>query len=318
MNMSGSNWTISPSFQKYCLIMGKSSSVLLEKNDPTISQLLNDADVFYEINYESLTTAITQMIYDYQYLLGQFLKTDPKDKVLYELSLDRLMNLFSKSLTQYHVKNFANFTSWQSVRDFYDLTGRTYFQGYTSHNSLNVRVRPILNNKNAQAYAELHLLEFSRVNLSLISTQKVIDAGNQEKNNISDLQNSIPGLNNPDKIIDSDLTAGKSEISLKLPKGAAGCKATLRLNESAGESEISLKLPLETAGFKEILNSQSAVEKNDETNKYIQGVGQYAFKLAYEEGQWRFVTWSTVTYHSSIIPQIYFTEPLYQLSPSDP
>lgn len=78
------------------------------------------------------------------------------------------MSLFSRNLTEFTVQNSnppISFTTWDQVRAFYGNVGQTYFRGLTLHNAPNVRVRPLCNDTEKQAYVNAHLLEFSHVAL---------------------------------------------------------------------------------------------------------------------------------------------------------
>lgn len=159
-----------PDFDKYYLLsFDDDTSLLISRDDKHKCKLLKHAIDIKKISYTDLSNAITQRVYDYHYYLANFLKTDPSNQAAYNAALDQLMTVFSKNLTSFTVATGNSapiiLTTWAEVRAFYGSVGDTYFQGFSSHNAPNVRVRPLCHDKVAQGYADTHLIEYSRVNL---------------------------------------------------------------------------------------------------------------------------------------------------------
>lgn len=159
-----------PDFDKYYLLsFDDGTSLLISRQDKRKCKLIKRAVDVKKISYTDLSNAITQRVYDYHYYLANFLKTNPADSTAYNAALDQLMSVFSLNLTLFTVTTGSSppivYTTWAEVRAFYSEVGQTYFQGYSTHNAPNVRVRPLCHDKAAQGYADTHLIEYSRVNL---------------------------------------------------------------------------------------------------------------------------------------------------------
>ena len=155
---------------KYCV-----SRSILEKGGPNfnVKKTFCDAKSVDEIKYADLATAVTQRHYDYHEYFMTYIATDPNDIPAYNAALDQLLDVFSPNLTEFTVKTNGtqnvSFSNRDGARTFFtaisNASPSTAFAGYTQHNALNVRVRPIFNSFSCQAATTSHLFQFIKFNV---------------------------------------------------------------------------------------------------------------------------------------------------------
>jgi hypothetical protein len=151
------------------------------KNPNKCKPNCSDSDVVSQgkISYADLNSSVTQRVYDYAYFVSQFFISNREtDPVGWQAALDRLMTVFSKNLY-----SFANITNgeamniadtWAGVRDIYITLYTEFFRGYTLHTAPDVRVIPLCDSTDAQAYTSSGEFEHSRLNRVDVSPNPII------------------------------------------------------------------------------------------------------------------------------------------------
>ena len=122
------------------------------------------AKIAHKIRDADLVTAVTQRFYDYHYLFINFIATDPTNVAAYNAALANLLTVFSDNLSTFTVQT-NGVTSFEGIGKAGATTfftsvsnaNNSVFHGYTQHNALNVRVRPIFDSKTCQAGSQAHL-----------------------------------------------------------------------------------------------------------------------------------------------------------------
>lgn len=119
------------------------------------------------ISYADLETTVRQRHFDYHEFFNIFVAIRATDIDAYNRALDQLLSVFSDKLTSFVAVTNGTTIDFQgsskaSVRQFFlGISGgvSSPFQGYTQHNALNVRVRPIFDSKKCQASTTSHLIQ---------------------------------------------------------------------------------------------------------------------------------------------------------------
>ena len=129
-----------------------------------IIKSFSDAKVAYKIRDSDIVTTVTQRFYDYHYLFINFIATDPTNVPAYNTALANLLTVFSDNLSTFTVQtngvtNFQGIGKAGATTFFTSVinANNSVFHGYTQHNALNVRVRPIFDSNTCQAGTQAHL-----------------------------------------------------------------------------------------------------------------------------------------------------------------
>jgi hypothetical protein len=169
-------------YDRYYLRINDDTEAKLLKKRPSSKQ--DKCNEVHKVSYADLDTAFTQRFYDYHFFFGNFVATDPANIVAYNEALDRLLDVFSPNLTAFVVKtngivNFA-FDNREGARTFFTTVVNPAgipFAGFTSHNALNIRNRPIFNSSSCQGSSQAHLSQWSLFNLPPAGFNHINDIG---------------------------------------------------------------------------------------------------------------------------------------------
>lgn len=144
------------------------SSLVIKNPGDGVKLSFKHACKFVCFRYSELEALVRGRVEDYAFYFGQLVMTNPNNSVAYGAALDQVMDVFSQNLTSYQVANNGvptpALTTWGQVKTQQNIFATQIFAGFTSHNIISTRVRPVLNNKTTQASSEMHLIEYSSVN----------------------------------------------------------------------------------------------------------------------------------------------------------
>lgn len=149
---------------KYILYVRCDGTRVLEKFSP--NQKPGDKD--FILNFADISNAVTQRMSDYHFYFGNLCATNPSDVPAVTAATAQLMDVFSKNMTLFNVTNsttpIVSFTTdvWKQTSGFFQYVASSFFQGYSQHNALNVRINPIFDCTTSQAAIQCHLIQNSR------------------------------------------------------------------------------------------------------------------------------------------------------------
>jgi len=157
------------------------SSLIKCKNPNKCKPNCSDLNVASQekISYADLSNSVTQRVYDYVYFVSQFFISNREtDPVGWNAALDRLMTVFSKNLFSFAnivngvPINIAN--TWEGVRETFIVLYTQFFRGYTLHTAPDVRIIPICDSTEFQAFSSSGQFEHSRLNRPDVSPDPII------------------------------------------------------------------------------------------------------------------------------------------------
>ncbi len=126
-------------------------------------------DVHY-VDYSDIVTAITQRFYDYDYYFNNLVATsNNQSSAAYLQALAGLTDTLSPNLTSFTIQTngvnaFPPATNRAGGLAFLQYVAADVFQGYSAHNTTNIRVRPIFDSETCQASSQSQLIQYAFLN----------------------------------------------------------------------------------------------------------------------------------------------------------
>lgn len=128
----------------------------------------NNKPCVYYVTYADIVDAITQRFYDYDFYFNNLVATSNNTSSSdYADALAGLTDLLSPNLTSFQIQtNGATVFSTTNRTDaigFFKFVAADIFQGYSAHNTTNIRVRPIFDSSSCQASTQSQLIQFANL-----------------------------------------------------------------------------------------------------------------------------------------------------------
>lgn len=154
-----------PKMTDLYLLKDKGDKAILTEVDCVEKCVLYQKDDHkHYVTYADICNAVTQRLYDYDFYFNN-LVAGPPNSPQYTEALGKLTDIFSPNLTKFEIQENGVILFTGTSRDeaigFFTTVASLFFQGYTAHSSLNVRVRPILDSYSCQASTQSQLTQFA-------------------------------------------------------------------------------------------------------------------------------------------------------------